>query len=129
MSRVKVYDYIHTYVGARIGTDNVFTRPHARRTLPPSIDSITARWNHSEKNSFRPDLYETLSHMEENSCIIKRPEFGYSGYFLTRLYHAWLVLTNKAGAWQYTRDQVELADKRGLYRYVDDTKEREEMDD
>lgn len=70
-----------------------------KKGLPITIDSIcaTARSNGAE---FEEVLAE--------SYFIARPEGGFGSIF-GRLHHAWLVLTSKAFAVQFTRDHLEMA--------------------
>lgn len=127
MAEVKTYKYVYTYMGLRIASinENAFTR----RKLPVTLDSLCSTWNN--KRAPIRDQYETLPHMPTDSCVIKRHPAGYADHFLTRVYHAWLVLTNRAGAYQFASDHYAIANKRKMYyfRSVDITEKEDDTDE
>lgn len=65
-------------------------------SLPVTIDSLKVSQGHALEEVF------------PGSWFIAKPK-GALGPLWKRLYHAWLVLTNRAIAIQFTRDHAEMA--------------------
>ncbi|VTU42634.1 MULTISPECIES: hypothetical protein [unclassified Variovorax] len=76
----------HTKFGGR-------ARPH----LPVTVDSVKGQPYTGPREELRPDGF-----------YIAKPKGSYGPFWL-RAYHAWLILTNRAMAFQFTVDHLRLA--------------------
>jgi len=101
--RIKVFNWASTWSGARV---------HHRKvkffTLPSTLDSMLVKEHNTTQKSEHIDGW-----------FVAKPLGAYNRSIISRFYHAYLVLFNKAGAWQYSSDHLDMAVKRKMYKTVE----------